>query len=151
MKKLPWNRLTKHLCVAVVMTILVFAYFWDRAFLMLFVAVLIPVVHRIERDYRSGCRQCMQCRRRKPPEQVVARWLVSGSLRRSCPSMIVILGNPTFRLCICQQVSLTEIPSPPLLRAAFLCFFFIHSGHWTNPAAGVFFPSHRPLADGGFL
>ncbi|MBI5134455.1 MAG: hypothetical protein HZA81_03680 [Candidatus Taylorbacteria bacterium] len=65
MKKLPWNRFTKHSCVLFVLAVIAFAYFWDRTVLLAIPILLIPLVHRIEKDYRSLRRQCPQCRRWK--------------------------------------------------------------------------------------
>lgn len=64
-KLLPWNRLTKHLCVFFLIAIACASYFWAREALIALVALMIPLVHRIEKDYRSRQKKCPKCRRYK--------------------------------------------------------------------------------------
>jgi len=69
MKKIPWNRFTKHLVVFVFLGLISAAYFYSRFFLIPLVFFFIPLEHRIERDYRSTRTKCKRCRRWKPEDE----------------------------------------------------------------------------------
>ena len=102
---LPWNRLTKHLCVLVMLLVVAVSYFWVRESLMLLVLMMIPLVHRIERDYRSLRKKCPHCRREKCKEEF------DNTLCIDCVKDIA--AEAKLKADLTRPVRSALLPSPP--------------------------------------